>query len=47
MLHTKFQDHHHLGSREEDFLRILPYMGMMAILFVCLFVLRFYGHVNS
>ena len=32
MLHTKFQGHHLYGSREEDFLRFLPYMGMAAIL---------------
>ena len=32
MLHTKFQGHWPFGSREEDFLRFLPYMGMAAIL---------------
>ena len=32
MLHTKFQGHRPFGSREEDFLRFLPYMGMAAIL---------------
>ena len=32
MLHAKFQDHRTCGSREEDFLRFLPYMGMVAIL---------------
>ena len=32
MLHTMFQGHQPLGSREEDFLRFLPYMGMAAIL---------------
>ena len=32
MLHTKFKGHHSFGSREEDFLRFLPYMGMAAIL---------------
>ena len=32
MLHTKFQGHRLIGSREEDFLRFLPYMGMAAIL---------------
>ena len=26
MLHTKFQGHWSIGSREEDFLRFLPYM---------------------
>ena len=31
MLHTKFQDHWLFGSRE-DFLRLLPYMGMSTIL---------------
>ena len=32
MLHAKFQDHRTSGSREEDFLRFLPYMGMATIL---------------
>ena len=32
MLHTKLQGHRPFGSREEDFLRFLPYMGMVAIL---------------
>ena len=32
MLHTKIQDHRPFGSGEEDFLRFLPYMGMVAIL---------------
>ena len=32
MPHTKFQGHRPFGSREEDFLRFLPYMGMVAIL---------------
>ena len=32
MLHAKFQDHMTSGSVEEDFLRFLPYMGMVAIL---------------
>ena len=32
MLHTKFQGYWPFGSREEDFLRFLPYMGMAAIL---------------
>ena len=32
MLHTKFQGHVSIGSGEEDFLRILPYMGMAAML---------------
>ena len=32
MLHTKFQGHRPFGSGGEDFLRILPYMGMAAIL---------------
>ena len=32
MLHTKFQGHRPFGSREKDFLRFLPYMGMAAIL---------------
>ena len=35
MLHTNFQDHQLFGSREEDFLSFLPYMGMAAILPVC------------
>ena len=32
MLHTKFQGYRSIGSGEEDFLRFLPYMGMVAIL---------------
>ena len=32
MLHTKFQGHQPFGSGEEDFLRFLSYMGMVAIL---------------
>ena len=32
MLHTKFKGHWPFGSREEGFLRFLPYMGMVAIL---------------
>ena len=32
MLHAKFQDHRTSGSGEEDFYRLLPYMGMAAIL---------------
>ena len=31
-MHTKFQGHRPFGSGEEDFLRLLPYMGMAAIL---------------
>ena len=32
MLHTMFQGHRSIGSREENFLRFLPYMGMAAML---------------
>ena len=32
MLHTKFQGHGSIGSGEEDLLRFLPYMGMVAML---------------
>ena len=32
MLHTQFQGHRSIGSRDEDFLRFLPYMGMAAML---------------
>ena len=32
MLHTNFQGHWPIGSREEDFLSFLPCMGMVAIL---------------
>ena len=32
MLHTKFQGHWSIGFVEEDFLRFLPYMGIVAIL---------------
>ena len=33
MLYTKIQPQTFLGSWEEDFSEILPYMGMAAILF--------------
>ena len=32
MLHAKFQEPRPLGSGEEDFYKVLPYMGMAAIL---------------
>ena len=32
MLHTKFRGNPPVGSGEEDFWRVLPYMGMVAIL---------------
>ena len=32
MLHTKFHENRPVGSGEEDFLRFLPYMGVVAIL---------------
>ena len=32
MLHTKFQGHRPFGTGEEDFLSLLPYMGVAAIL---------------
>ena len=32
MLHTKFRENWPAGSDEEDFSRVLPYMGMAAIL---------------
>ena len=32
MLYAKSQDRRTSGSEEEDFLRFLPYMGMVAIL---------------
>ena len=32
MLHTKFCGNRPAGSGEEDFKRVLPYMGMVAIL---------------
>ena len=32
MIHAKFQDHRTSGCGVEDFLRFLPYMGMMFIL---------------
>ena len=34
MLHTKFRGNPPAGSTEEDFRRILPYMGMSAILVI-------------
>ena len=32
MLHTKFRGNRPAGSGEEDFFKVLPYMGMAAIL---------------
>ena len=32
MLHIKFQGHWSIGSGEEDFLRFLPYISMVAML---------------
>ena len=32
MIHVEFQDNRTSGSGEEDFLRFLPYMGIVAIL---------------
>ena len=32
MLHTKFRENRRSGSGEEDFRRVLPYMGVAAIL---------------
>ena len=32
MLHAKFQYHRTSGSGGEDFFKVLPYMGMAAIL---------------
>ena len=32
MLNAKFQDHRYSCSGEEDFLRLIPYMDMAAIL---------------
>ena len=32
MLHAKFQVHRTSGARGEDALRVLPYMGVVAIL---------------
>ena len=32
MMHAKIQPQSIFGSREEDFKRFLPYMGMVAIL---------------
>ena len=32
MLQTKFPDHQSFGSGQEDFLMVLPYMGVAAIL---------------
>ena len=36
MLHAKFQDHRTSGSGGEDFQRFLPYMGVAAILVICI-----------
>ena len=35
MLHAKFHDHMTICSVREDFIRFLPYMGMVAILVMC------------
>ena len=32
MLRTNFQDHRPISSGEDNFLRFLPYMGMVAML---------------
>ena len=32
MTHTKFQGHWSIGPGQEDFLRFLPYMGIVAML---------------
>ena len=32
MMYAKFQDHRNSGSGQEDFKRLLPYMGVAAIL---------------
>ena len=32
MLHTKFRENRPAGSGEEDFIVVLPYMGVAAIL---------------
>ena len=32
MIHSKFQDHRTSGSGEDDILKVLPDMGMTAIL---------------
>ena len=34
MIHAKFQDHRSSGSGQEDFLRFLPYIGMVVILVI-------------
>ena len=36
MLHIMFRGNHLRGSGEEYFLSVLPYMGMAAILVICL-----------
>ena len=43
MLHTKFQGHRSIGSGEEDLLRFLPYMGMVAMLVTMLHT-KFHCH---
>ena len=32
MLHAKFQGHRSIGSGQEDVFKVIPYMGMAAIL---------------
>ena len=41
MLHVKFHDHRLLVSREEEFYRFLPYMGMVATYIDGLYTLLF------
>ena len=49
MLHIKFQGHQSTGSGDEDFLRLLPYMGMAAKvgLVTYLFHINFHSHSPS
>ena len=35
MLHTKFHSHRSMSSGEEDISKLLPYIGMVAILVMC------------
>ena len=44
MLHTKFPGHWFIRSREEDFLRFLPYMDIGIVLLYSMLHIKFQGH---
>ena len=45
MLHTKFQGHPPIASGVEDFLRFLPYIGIVAMLVISQLIgINFHSH---